>query len=141
MEIYKYYYNTKEWKDLVNDSSLKGKVRDLAIDNHIKTKGEKVSIQDYFNDHQRNGWYNDKGYSYKCFGEVENCIERLIKAERDFDDDLSYCDAIERHPEDLCESRTDWEDMKSYADGLYYFIESLKSEIAEGKIISVKNSQ
>ena len=30
---------------------------------------------------------------------------------------------------------TDWDDMKSYADGLYYFIESLKSEIAEGKII------
>lgn len=143
MEIYKYYYNTKEWKNLVNDSSLKGKARDLAIDNHIKTKGEKVSIQDYFNDNQRNSfsWYNDKGYSYKCFGEVENCIERLAKAETDYDDDLSYCDARERHPEDLCEERTNWENMKSYANGLCYFIESLKSEIAEGKIISVKNPQ
>ena len=132
MEIYKYYYNTKEWQEICN-GKLKSKEREAAFDKYIKEKGQKVSLQDYFKDSDRNSC-RDKGYSYKFFGEAENCFERLAKEEIDYDVDLCYCSAKNRHPEDLCESRTDWDEMRSYANGLYYFIESLKSEIASGKI-------
>lgn len=133
MEIYKYYYNNQEWERIRN-SNLRGKERDEAFDAYIKEHGEKVSVKDYFNDGEREGW-RDKNYSYKCFGEAENCFERLAKGEIDFDDDLSYCSVSKNSPEDLIEERTDWDEMKSYADGLDYFISQLKREIASGKII------
>ena len=41
----------------------------------------------------------------------------------------------ERNSEDLIESRTSWEELKSYADEMYYFIDEIKSEIANGTII------
>ena len=132
MDIYKYYHNTKEWHDIVN-SDLKGIAREDAFRKYIKETGEPVSIQDNFKDYNRNNWRND--YSYQCFGEAQNCIERLVNGEIDFDEDLSYCDISSRSPEDLIESRTDWDDMKSYADGLEAFISALKSEIANGTIV------
>jgi len=132
MEIYKYYHNTKEWNEILN-SPLKGKERDTAFYNYIKEHGEIVSIKDYFQDFQRKNWRTD--YSYKCFGKPENCIERLAFGEIDFDADLLYCDTSERSPEDLTESRTDWDEMKSYADGLERFIDNLKGEIANGTIV------
>lgn len=133
MEIYKYSYDTKEFKAIC-DSNLTGKERDKAIDEYIKKYGEKVSIADYFNDSQRKrSWRTN--YSYKCFGEVGNCIERLVKGELDYDDSLTYCNTREAFPEDLVESRTDWYDMKCYADGLAFFIDSLKMEIANGTIV------
>ncbi len=136
MEIYKYYHNTKEWNEICN-SKLKSKEREAAFDNYIKTKGQKVTLQEYFRDYDRNGFnvYKARNYAYKCFGEAENCLERLAREETDWDDGLSYCSAKSHNPEDLIESRTDWDEMQSYADGLYYFIESLKREIAEGKIV------
>lgn len=133
MEIYKYYYDTDEWEQIRN-SNLKGKKREEAFDAYIKEHGEKVSIKDYFNDGERDNW-RDKTYSYKCFGEAENCFERLAKSEMNFDNDLCYCSVSNNSPEDLIEERTDWDEMKSYADGLYYFIERLKGEIASGKIV------
>lgn len=140
MEIYKYDHTTKEWDEILN-SKLKSKEREAAFDNYIKTKGQKVSLQDYFKDGDRNNlsWRCEKSYSYKCFGEAENCFERLAKEEIDWDEGLCYCSTRDRSPEDLIESRTDWDDMKSYADGLYYFIGSLKREIAEGKIVLAQN--
>lgn len=140
MEIYKYDHTTKEW-DEIRNSKLKSKEREAAFDNYIKTKGRKVSLQEYFNDSDRNdfSWRCEKSYSYKCFGEAENCFERLAKEEIDWDEGLCYCTTKDRSPEDLIESRTDWDEMKSYADGLYYFIESLKREIAEGKIVLAQN--
>ena len=96
--------------------------------------GAEVSIKDYFNDENRDN-FTSKQYSYKCFGEPENCIERLAVAEMNYDNELSYCTAKDHSPEDLCEARTDWSDMKNYADGLYYFIWSLKREIAAGTIV------
>ena len=129
MEIYKYAINTKDWKNIVN-SNLKGKQRQTAFDNYIKATGTKVTLQNYFDDDQRDSYPKD--YSYQYFGEVKNSLERLAAAEMEYDDDLSYCSAKDNHPEDLCESRTDWDDMKNYADGLYRFIEQLKSEIASG---------
>lgn len=134
IKIYKYDYNDKGFRAVVNDSTLKGKKREEALNNWIKTNGTEVSINDYFNDYHRDSFY-DKGYSYHCDGKPENCIERLAYAELEYDSDLSYCTVREHSPEDLIESRTDWDAMKSYADGLAYFIESLKSEIADGKII------
>lgn len=133
IKIYKYDHNDKGFQAVVNDNTLKGKKREEALDNWVKENGTEVSIKDYFNDYYRNSWRKD--YAYRCFGKAENCIERLAWSEIDIDGDLSYCSTKENFPEDLIESRTDWNEMKNYADGLYYFIESLKSEIAEGKII------
>jgi hypothetical protein len=39
------------------------------------------------------------------------------------------------HPEELIESRTSWNEMKNYADGLYWFIDSLISDVAINKIM------
>lgn len=132
IQIYRYQHNTQEWHDLIN-SSLKGKERDNAINDFIKKNGTEVSIQEYLNDFNRRS-FRDKGYSYKCFGEAENCIERLVYGELEYDEGLSYCNTREHCPEDLCESRTDWDDMKGYADGMASFIDSLKSEVANGTI-------
>ena len=134
MEIYKYYYNTEEWNKLVN-SGLRDKERNAAFDKYIKKNGTKVSIKEYFNDYDRDNRWRDLGYSYKCFGDAENCVERLAKSEREYDDDLGYCSIANNFPEDLCESRTDWDELKCYADGLKNFIDELKSEIASGKIV------
>ena len=133
IKIYKYNPEDKRFRDVVNDNTLKGKKREEALDNWAKENGAEVSIKDYFNDYNRNSWRKD--YAYRCFGKAENCIERLAYAEIEYDGDLSYCSVRENSPEDLIESRTDWDAMKSYADGLAYFIDSLKSEIADGKII------
>lgn len=134
IKIYKYDYNDKGFRAVVNDNTLKGKKREEALDNWIKANGTEVTIKDYFNDHNRDSFY-DKEYSYHCDGKPNNCIERLAYAEIEYDGDLSYCTVREHSPEDLIESRTDWDEMRNYADGLAYFIDNLKSEIAEGKII------
>lgn len=133
IKIYKYNPEDKRFRDVVNNSTLKGKKREEALDNWVKENGAEVSIKDYLNDYNRNSWRKD--YAYRCFGKAENCIERLAYAEIEYDGDLSYCTVRENSPEDLIESRTSWDEMKNYADGLAYFIESLKSEIADGKII------
>lgn len=135
IKIFKYQHDTNEWSKLINDSSLKGKEREKTIDGFIKKNGQEVSIQDYFNDFNRDSFCR-KNYSYKCFGEPENCIEKLVCGELNYDEDLSYCNARNHFPEDLCESRTDWDQMKEYANGLAYFIDSLKSEIANGTIVA-----
>lgn len=137
IKIYKYDYNDEGFRAVVNDNTLKGKKRTEALNDWIKTNGTEVSINDYFNDHRRYGFYNNT-YSYHCEGKPENCIERLAYAELEYDNDLSYCWVREASPEDLIESRTGWDEMKNYADGLAYFIGSLKSEIANGTIC-VKN--
>ena len=131
MEIYKYYQNTKEWHEIVN-SKLKGAAREDAFRKYIKETGKLVSIQEYFKDYSRNNWRTD--YYYQFFGEAKNCIERLAKGEIDYDNDLAYCIRLERSPEDLVECRTDWNDMKAYADGLASFISTLKDEIANGTL-------
>lgn len=132
IKIYKYDHNDKGFRAVVNDSTLKGNKRTEAINNWIKANGIEVTIKDYFNDYNRDSVYNV--YSYHCDGNPENCIERLAYAELEYDGDLSYCSVRKNSPEDLTESRTDWDEMKNHADGLAYFIDSLKSEIADGTI-------
>lgn len=137
IKIYKYHSEDKRFRAVVNDSTLKGKKREEALNNWVKENGTEVSIKEFLNDDSRDSYhrYDEDYIVYRCFGKPENCIERLVYGEIEWDNDLSYWNAKNHNPEDLIESRTDWDAMKSYADGLYYFIESLKSEIAEGKII------
>jgi hypothetical protein len=132
IKIYKYDHNDKGFRAVVNDNTLKGKKRTESLNDWIKANGTEVSINDYFNDHKRDSFYTE--YSYHCDGKPDNCIERLAYAELEYDNDLSYCTVREHSPEDLIESRTSWDEMRNYADGLAYFIGSLKSEIANGTI-------
>jgi hypothetical protein len=44
IEIYKYNPTSIWFTDVVNDSTLKGKKRDIAIENAIKENGVKISI-------------------------------------------------------------------------------------------------
>lgn len=136
IKIYKYNHNDKGFRAVVNDNTLKGKNREEAIDNWIKDNGTEVTIKDYLSDYWRHSFRKD--YSYRTLGKPENCIERLAYAEIEYDCDLSYCTVREHSPEDLIESRTSWDEMRNYADGLASFINSLKSEIANGTIC-VKN--
>ena len=138
MEIYKYNLNAKWWRDLVNNVPNTSKNKKV-YENCIRENAQKVSLQEYFGDTNRNDIF--KKYSYMCFGEAKNCLERLANGEINYDNDLSYCSAKERFPEDLREDRTDWDEMKSYADGLYYFIEDLKSAIASGEVKICENGE
>ncbi len=138
IKIYKYNPSSNWFKDVVNDSTLKGKNRDIAIENAIKEHGTQIPIVEYFKDWNRNSWGKD--YCYTCYGEAENSIERLANAEINYDEGLTYLIAKNNHPEDLIESRTSWDEMKSYADGLYWFIDSLISDIVTNKISVPQNT-
>ncbi len=139
IKIYKYDPSSNWFKDVVNDSTLKGKKRDIAIENAIKEHGVKISIVEYFKDWKRNSWGKD--YCYTCYGEAEDSIERLANAEINYDEGLAYLSAKNNHSEDLIESRTSWDEMKNYADGLYRFIDSIISDVATGKIIVSQNTE
>ena len=142
MKIYK--YSTKDLSIFKNSLDVKDiDKKKKLVQNYIEENGTLVTIQEYFADYNRNfsGYWNcatqkwvDREYSYDCCGKPTNCLERLAYAEIEFDGDLYYCSLATNSPEDLCESRTDWEDLKGYADGLMSFIKELKYEIAEGKI-------
>ncbi len=134
IKIYKYDPSSTWFKDVVNDSTLKGKKRDIAIDDAIKEHGVQISIVEYFKDWNRNSYCKD--YCYACYGEVENSIERLVNAEINYDEGLTYLNARNNHPEDLIERRTSWDEMKGYADGLYWFINSIISDVIIDKIIT-----
>ena len=134
IKIYKYNAEDKDYRAIVN-SGLEGTERDKALEEWVKANGKAISIMDYFSTYDRHSYYGHQYPEvYTCYGTPENCIERLVNAELQYDGDLSYCWVREASPEDLIESRTDWDEMKSYADGLAGFISALKSEIAEGII-------
>lgn len=147
MEILKYRNSLgpKLREVLNNHGDLDGIKRQELVDEFIRANGEKITAQEYFNHDDRNShsyWdaahqkFVDPEYSFYTFGEPKNCMERLIKEEIDGgDDDLSYIWLSEDNHEDLCESRTDWESLKGYTDGLYAFIKQVKREFEEGKLI------
>lgn len=138
IEIYKYNPRSIWFKDVVNDDTLKGRKRDIAIANAIKEHGAQISIVEYLKDWNRNDWGKD--YCYACYGETENSIERFVNAERNGDGCLNYWNVKNDCPEDLIESRTSWDEMKGYADGLYRFINSVISDVVEGKIVVSQNT-
>ena len=122
----------------IRNSGLEGKERKTAFDDYIKRTGQLVTVQEYFNDNDRlRGHYTN--IHYQCFGECKNFIDKLVYGEIEYDSQLYYITARNNHPEDLIESRTGWEEMKSYADDLADFIESLKDDIASG-LITIKES-
>lgn len=145
MVIYRYKTDAEWQKFLDSIKNLQGNERQKAIQDYITSNGKVVTLQEYFSDSKRNDnvyWdslnqkWMDLDYAYRCYGEAHNCLERLAFDEMVYDNDLYYCGVVKNSPEDLCESRTDWADMKEYADGLVRFINDLKDEISDGKIIA-----
>lgn len=132
MEIYRYNPNCKEWED-VRNSKLKGAERENAFKEVVKKIGTKLTLQEYFSiPCRRSDWR--KEICYQCIGKPINILEELAFSEIDYHEELSYINAKDRFPEDLIESRTDWEEMKNYADNLAYFIDRLKAEIGNGNV-------
>ena len=131
-EIYKYNPNCKEW-DNIRNSKLVGIERDNAFDECVKNIGVKLTLQEYFSIcFRKSDW--TKGVCYRCIGKPTNLLERLAFSELEYDSDLSYISMSKSFPEDFIESRTSYEDMINYADGLKYFIEELKTEIGNGNL-------
>lgn len=64
-------------------------------------------------------------YWFIIDGEPNSIADELVKLKLGENDECRYPWAVEHHPEDLSESRTDWEEMKDYADEMYYFIHRL----------------
>ena len=133
MKIYKYNPNCKEWED-VRNSKLVGIERKNAFNECIKNIGVELTLQEYFATYPRESDFT-KGISYCCIGEPTNILERLAYSEIEYDNELSYIHRSKASPEDFVESRTSYEDMIDYADGLAYFIDSLKDEIGRGNLI------
>lgn len=132
MEIYRYNINCQEYKAIRN-SGLVGVERENAFNECIKKIGTKLSLSEYFNITDRVVKFGDDVH-YMAFGKPNNILEELAYGELDYLSELSYCDLIDCYPEDLIESRTDWQAMKGYADGLASFIDRLKCEIADGRL-------
>lgn len=57
-------------------------------------------------------------------GEPKSIVDELIKLKIG-DTNVYYPSICERSPEDLIESRIDWDELKEHADDMYYFIERL----------------
>lgn len=136
MEIYKYNPNCQEW-DNIRNSNLVGIEREKAFDECAKNIGTKLTLQEYFSIYFRESDFT-KGVCYRCIGKPTNLLERLAFSEMDYDSNLSYINMSQSFPEDFIESRTSYEDMIDYADGLKDFIEELKDEIAKGKIVFIE---
>ena len=135
-EIYKYNPNCQEWENIRN-SKLVGIEREKAFDECAKKIGTKLTLQEYFSIPFRESDFT-KGICYKCIGKPTNLLERLAFSEMDYDSNLSYINMSKSFPEDFIESRTSYEDMIDYADGLKDFIEELKDEIATGRIVFIE---
>lgn len=141
MEIYLYNCNDKELKK-IRDLKVKSKEREKLVQEYIVRTGTRLTPQQYFSDNgwnRRNQWRNGK--AYHVVGEPQNIIERLIYSEVEYDSQLYYVNARYDHPEDLVESRTDWEEMKSYADELASFIDDVKQAIGNGTIVLSNNEE
>ena len=136
-EIYKYNPNCQEWYDCVRNAKLDAIERKKAIDECIKKIGTKLTLQEYFSIPYRESDFT-KGVCYRCIGKPTNILERLAFSEMESDKDLSYISMSDFYPEDFVESRTSYEDMIDYANGLKYFIEELKDEIAKGRIVCIE---
>ena len=133
MKIYKYNPNCKEWKD-IRESKLVGIKRENAFNECVKNIGVELTLQEYFATYPRESDFT-KGVCYRCIGKPTNILERLAYGEIEYDDGLSYNHMSKFFPEDFIESRTSYEDMINYADGMSYFIDELKGEIGNGNLI------
>lgn len=135
-EIYTYNPQCQEW-DNIRNSNLVGFERKKAFDECVKKIGTRLTLQEYFSIPYRESDFT-KGVCYRCIGKPTNILERLAFSEMENDKDLSYINMSDFYPEDFVESRTSYEDMIDYANGLKYFIEELKDEIANGRIVFIE---
>lgn len=72
MEIYKYTYDTDEWKN-IRSSKLEWEERENAFNEYIKTYGTKVTVQEYFKDSWRKSKTNQQKLSY-----MTNVVDILL---------------------------------------------------------------
>lgn len=132
MEIYRYNPNCKEWEDIRN-SGLTGSKREEAFKECAKRIGTRLTLKEYFSMSIRESDWRT-GICYQCIGKPDNILEELAYSEIEYLSELSYCSIRDHCPEDLIESRTDWDTLKGYADDLASFIERLKNEIGTGNL-------
>ncbi len=132
MEIYRFDPRCKEWEDIRN-SNLVGSKKEMALKDCVRKIGTRLTLEEYFSiPSRKNNWMI--GVCYECVGEPNNILEELAYGEIEYSEELYYCHMSEDCPEDLIESRTDWNTLKGYADDLAQFIERLKNEIGTGKL-------
>lgn len=79
-----------------------------------------------------NTCYNTRTPTHWFFivGEPDSIVDELIKLKLG-ESDVYYPWIRNHSPEDLIESRTDWDSLKNHADDMYYFIEHLYDYILE----------
>lgn len=139
MEIYIYNINTEEL-NRIRDLKVKSEEREKLIEEYVIRTGSRITPQQFFREsrwNRKNQWRNGK--AYHVVGKPKNIIERLVYSEVEYDSELYYVNARYDYPEDMVESRTDWEEMKTYADELVSFIEEVKEQIANGTIVVSDN--
>lgn len=66
------------------------------------------------------------GYDWVLDGEPSTIVEHLLAYKLGLSGP-SYARALRNHPEVLIEERTDWDDMKNYADEMEDFLDTLCS--------------
>lgn len=135
MKIYRYSIETEEFNKIRN-SSLTGQKREDTFDEYIERTGTEISIQDYFNLNKsdRTNRRRKSNIKYTTIGKPENILDELAFSEHNYSSKLYYSNAVYDDPEDLVESRTDYDTLKSYADELVCFIDDLKDAIAAGHL-------
>lgn len=127
MKIVIYNPHTKGWNKFIESlgSNCRGEERDKAVQAYIEKTGQEVSATEFLkNRYVYTDLFGD--LRYRFVGEPNNPLEKLVK----FVYNGSYIDRKRKAPEDFTESRTDWDDMVSYADEMADFIEDLMEDMA-----------
>ena len=127
MKIIIYDPNTKEFSEFINSFNSIGRKRDKAIDAYIADNGKEISAVEFVRDsYLYTGWC--RKLNYKFIGEPCSPLEKMVKFVYS---GVSYIYMKENFPEDLIESRTDWDDMVTYADEMASFIEEIMEDLAK----------
>lgn len=126
MKIIIYNPNTKEWNAFINSLVSEGAKRDKDIEDRIIEIGEEISASEFVkNSHLYTSW--SRKLYYEFIGEPSNPLEKMIKFVYS---GSNYINMKRSFPEDLTESRTDWDDMVNYADEMASFIENIMEDVA-----------
>lgn len=101
----------KEWREILDASPSYTAEEFLKLDLDYYAKFEP---------------YHSLGYCWVLDGEPASIVEELVAYQLGLSGP-SYDFAVRNHPEDLIEERTDWEQMKDYADEMHGFLDRLCS--------------
>lgn len=107
-----------------NETKLNKKKWDLLLNQSFSMTAKEFWINEWEN------YFKSQGNDFWFFvvGEPESIIDELINLKIG-DSYVSYPWVYEHSPEDLIESRTDWDMLKKHADNMYYFIDNLYNYI------------